>query len=290
MTTAFPRSIRAAPSRSSLAALRAASSSASSRRRALSEERRRSTNALAGWRCDESNPQAGSTHISERSLDIWRPLSHSLGPGAMVRHPVLRVVAALRSAEELLRPSPLRPKPPPASEASASGAPRQTQPRPTGRQAPAPRPGNIQHALQHAGKSSLEPAFGTIIVLIGVVGLAIAGYFFALAGDRSNSSITKSATVDSSPSATPRINVNTAAGSPKKACIKSVQASPSYSLPAGAAFTYTRNVLTTKSGLTQWSVSGLAEANGATRANVKFDCTIEKTPTGSWSVSYTIAP
>lgn len=163
----------------------------------------------------------------------------------------LRRYAALK---KLLRPSPLRPKPPPAGEASASGAPRQTQPRPTGRQAPAPRPGNIQHALQHAGKSSLEPALGTIIVLIGVVGLAIAGYFFALAGDRSNSSITKSATVDSSPSATPRINVNTAAGSPKEACIKSVQASPGYSLPAGAAFTDTRNVLTTKSGLTQWSV------------------------------------
>ncbi|MFC9353286.1 hypothetical protein [Arthrobacter sp. NPDC057013] len=144
--------------------------------------------------------------------------------------------------------------------------------------------------MQHSAKSSLEPALGSIVVLTGVVGLVIAGYFMASDADSSNRGTPKAVTAANSPSATPRINFNATAGNPEEACTKSVKGSPSYSLRAGATFTYTRNVLTTKTGLTQWSISGFAEDYAGAKAHVNFNCTIEKTQTGSWSVSYTVAP
>lgn len=135
--------------------------------------------------------------------------------------------------------------------------------------------------------SALEPALGSIALLIGLVGLAMAAYFSMT--DNSNRQVIAS-TPSPSILPTPLEASHGTAANATEACTRSVQASLDYSDPASEAFTYTRNVLRTKTGLSEWSISGFVDDRQRVLARVNFDCTVEKTPTGGWHTTYTVTP
>jgi hypothetical protein len=143
---------------------------------------------------------------------------------------------------------------------------------------------------QTSRRSLPEPALGSIIILLGVVGLAIAWYFSGEGFSALQVPGTASSSGNTPILATPRENPDAIAESPQDACTGAVQDSLDYPDSSSEAFTYTRNVHTTKTGVSQWSISGYVEDKEGVLARINFDCTVETTPSGGWSTTYTVTP